>query len=535
MSNEKKYLKSTRNGIQSTDENGQTNMETISDWGKQSRYQPTHEIGYQGDGTASQYRIKRNPKSTVKFNKHRNKKIVQNNYFKKSQRTNSIHQNKSSQVINRPSNLKLNAVSKSNVSDKLQSGIKGVGKYIISSAESCAQSELKNSDNSALQGLEKGYGVAKSGTKAIKSISSRTKQMQRMQQMYRVKSLQQKAKIATQAAQKTAQTIKTTAQVANAGTPISIKIILVCIVLLFLIFILIGGLIVLSTALTSDDTNPELNAYVLELDNKFIAEVNALEEEKECSYDSVYVSGLERVDTSSGELMSLLTVTNHFDGKLTDKSKDIIKKYHRILNTYTLEKSDNTTIDEESKEEITRTTLNISVETYTVKQRILSFGLTKEQSELLLALLLFREQINKLDGNDAGFGGGTLTYPLVSHRYISSPYGERIHPVTGELEDFHPAIDIPAPEGTPIVSAQSGFVTYAQSNGTYGNLIKVSHGDGLETWYAHCEGFIANVGDAVAIGEPIARVGNTGRSTGPHVHFEVRVNGRHQDPMPYLK
>ena len=99
---------------------------------------------------------------------------------------------------------------------------------------------------------------------------------------------------------------------------------------------------------------------------------------------------------------------------------------------------------------------------------------------------------------------------------------------------MHEGIDIAVPEGTPIRSAKAGTVIMASYNGGYGNYTCVDHGGGLSTCYAHQSGFAASVGQRVSQGQVIGYSGNTGSSTGPHLHFEVRINGAAQDPMAYL-
>lgn len=117
---------------------------------------------------------------------------------------------------------------------------------------------------------------------------------------------------------------------------------------------------------------------------------------------------------------------------------------------------------------------------------------------------------------------------------ISSPYGYRIHPIL-KTRKMHTGIDIPAPLGTPIVSMEDGVVIYAGVKGGYGNTIMVQHDDGKVTLYAHCSELVGVVGQRVSQGEVIALMGSTGLSTGSHLHFEVRINGQHVDPMPFIK
>ena len=116
---------------------------------------------------------------------------------------------------------------------------------------------------------------------------------------------------------------------------------------------------------------------------------------------------------------------------------------------------------------------------------------------------------------------------------ISSPYGWRKHPVWGNRR-FHTGIDIAAPYRTPIKAGGDGKVVRAKWMGGYGNTVIIDHGGGIATLYAHCSGFAVSVGTVVRAGQTIAYVGSTGTSTGNHVHFEVRKNGNHVDPMSVM-
>ncbi len=113
---------------------------------------------------------------------------------------------------------------------------------------------------------------------------------------------------------------------------------------------------------------------------------------------------------------------------------------------------------------------------------------------------------------------------------ISSRYGvsSRIRSST------HTGLDIATSSGTPISVVADGTVTCAQYSGAYGNLVKVSHGNGVETWYAHTSKMYVTVGQEVKAGDTIAAVGSTGNSTGPHLHFEIRINGNHVNPQNYM-
>ncbi|HEY3299203.1 MAG TPA: M23 family metallopeptidase [Methylophilaceae bacterium] len=121
----------------------------------------------------------------------------------------------------------------------------------------------------------------------------------------------------------------------------------------------------------------------------------------------------------------------------------------------------------------------------------------------------------------------------VKGAYNSSSYGWRVDPFTGN-NAFHEGLDFPAQIGTPIYAAASGIVTTAELTPDYGKIIKIDHGSGVETRYAHASRLLVTVGERVEKGQLIAEVGSTGRSTGAHLHFEVRLNGDPLDPRKYL-
>lgn len=118
--------------------------------------------------------------------------------------------------------------------------------------------------------------------------------------------------------------------------------------------------------------------------------------------------------------------------------------------------------------------------------------------------------------------------------YSSSSYGWRIDPMSGHRA-FHEGLDFPAAVGTPVFAAADGIVTMASQTPDYGNLLKIDHGSGLETRYAHNSSLLVKPGERVMKGQKIALIGSTGRSTGPHLHYEIRLNGNPLDPREYLR
>lgn len=114
-----------------------------------------------------------------------------------------------------------------------------------------------------------------------------------------------------------------------------------------------------------------------------------------------------------------------------------------------------------------------------------------------------------------------------------SGFGMRVHPITGERR-IHTGLDFPAPTGTPILAVAPGLVEHAGPRGGYGNLVILNHGGGISTYYAHQSAVAVVEGQQVLQGQTIGTVGSTGTSTGPHLHFEVRIDGEPVDPEPFL-
>ena len=141
------------------------------------------------------------------------------------------------------------------------------------------------------------------------------------------------------------------------------------------------------------------------------------------------------------------------------------------------------------------------------------------------------KQLAKASQSD--YVGGKFIWPCdLSVKRISSGYGYRTYYIYGKkVTDFHRGIDIPSAVGTDIYAAQTGKVIVATKHSSYGNYIVVDHGGGISTLYAHCSKLLVKVGDTVKQGDHIAEMGATGNVTGPHLHFEVRVDGKIQDPI----
>lgn len=145
-----------------------------------------------------------------------------------------------------------------------------------------------------------------------------------------------------------------------------------------------------------------------------------------------------------------------------------------------------------------------------------------------------RARIAKENGTLSQYDGGQFGWPAPSYTRISSDFGNRMHPTLG-INKFHNGIDLAAPGGSPINAAYNGKVVQASYNGSMGNYVMVDHGGNLYTIYMHASALHVSPGDVVSRGQKIASVGSTGRSTGNHLHFGVRLNGSYVSPWNYLK
>lgn len=146
------------------------------------------------------------------------------------------------------------------------------------------------------------------------------------------------------------------------------------------------------------------------------------------------------------------------------------------------------------------------------------------------------EKKRLLEQNKRGiiYDGGTFKFPLESYKRISDEYGYRIHP-TLNVKQFHNGVDFAADKGTKIYAAYDGVVIAAAYSSTMGNYVMIDHGSGLFTIYMHASKLNCSNNDVVVKGQKIAEVGSTGRSTGNHLHFSVRLNGEYVSPWNYLK
>lgn len=158
----------------------------------------------------------------------------------------------------------------------------------------------------------------------------------------------------------------------------------------------------------------------------------------------------------------------------------------------------------------------------------------QEEEIKLLEAAVAEEKKKLLESQRLTYDGGMFKFPLASYTRISDEYGMRIDPILN-IQKFHNGVDFAAPKGTAIYAAYDGRVTAAAYSSSMGNYVMIDHGDGLFTIYMHASVLYVKKDQVVVKGEKIAGVGTTGRSTGNHLHFSVRLNGEYVSPWNYLK
>ena len=168
--------------------------------------------------------------------------------------------------------------------------------------------------------------------------------------------------------------------------------------------------------------------------------------------------------------------------------------------------------------------------------------LSEEEQKYTTDIIEMQTEIKKVEAEileaaalHIGFDyvGGEMAWPVPGYTRITSEFGMRTHPITGVYK-LHTGTDIGAPLGTPFIAANDGVVVKAGWNNAYGNMVMINHGGGVSTLYAHGSEILVQVGQEVKRGEEVLKVGSTGYSTGPHAHFEVRINGQYVNPIPYI-
>ncbi len=275
--------------------------------------------------------------------------------------------------------------------------------------------------------------------------------------------------------------------------------------------------VLLSGNLMNFISNQDMMKQIADYDNKLITEVEELKKSLQDEKAQVETVKQEK-EAKSQELQKLKAEKEQKAANLTEEQKELEKK----LSEYKSQAEKYADLERQAiaKEEAAR---KAAQEEAARKAAAANSGASNGSKSTTNTSAVISNP----------YTGGKLGWPCPSSSRITSPYGYRI--LFG-VRDFHTGIDIGAVHGSNICAAESGTVILANYgwNGGYGNYIILNHGNGITTRYAHASQLYVSAGQTVSKGQVIAAVGTTGNSTGPHLHFEVRVNGSHTNPLNYL-
>ena len=307
---------------------------------------------------------------------------------------------------------------------------------------------------------------------------------------------------------------------------------------------------------TNEETIKELNEEILKIET----EIKNIEKELETA-TNVYTKQKNLLDSRLVEIYEAGD-TNYLEIVLGAKNiSDFFATYYIVseLTSYDIEllefvenkkneiEQNKKRIDEQrqnlEKKERTAAKTKIALSNTKVLRQNYISKLSQEEQELQAKIDEYNSQINSIETEIRGlakiinfgedYSGGPMKWPIDGHYTITSNYGMRVHPITGVYK-LHTGVDISASMGTEFTAIANGVVVKAEYNSAYGNMVIIDHGGGVQTLYAHGSEIVATLGQVVNAGDVVLKVGSTGYSTGPHAHFEVRINGNPMNPLDYV-
>lgn len=245
-----------------------------------------------------------------------------------------------------------------------------------------------------------------------------------------------------------------------------------------------------------------------------------------------YIEALSKYDkdklneyVETKEMVQLCKEKLEAEKEVLDEAKVAVEK----------EEANVSALIDQKEEQIVSVSSDISTKEAAIKEY--ESMIAQQNAEIAALEKAVAEERKRLEEEQAQarvYNGGMFAWPCPSYKRISDEYGNRIHPILG-TQQFHNGLDMAAPGGSAILAAYDGDVIAAAYSGSMGNYIMINHGSGLYTIYMHCSALYVSKGQTVTKGQKIAAVGSTGRSTGNHLHFSVRLNGSYVSPWNYLK
>lgn len=230
-------------------------------------------------------------------------------------------------------------------------------------------------------------------------------------------------------------------------------------------------------------------------------------------------------------------------GEMAEYDANLIEKLeHDKEEIQEIEKTLRETQEKLEEKRLEKQKLAITLENSKVVKNSYINSLTEKEKETQEKLEKYQEELDlielemlvaSMENNTSNYVGGIFLWPAPGYYTITSPFGMRLHPIL-KVYRGHTGMDIGAPMGSYVLAANSGVVTKATYSMSYGNCVMINHGNGISTLYAHGSEILTEVGKEVKRGDVIMKVGSTGWSTGPHLHFEIIINGIKIDPYPYV-
>ena len=424
--------------------------------------------------------------------------------------------------------------------------------------------QSKRSLDNATKGIKKADKTVKtaktvakktaSTTKKTAEMARRTKQTAQATVRVTVKTVKVATKVIIEVGKAVVTGVKSIgAAIAAGGVPAIVIVIIICLIGA------IGGTC-FGIFLANDETTgtqKTMSMAISELTSEHYANLTAMK--ASYTYDLLEVQGntsinwkdvlaVYAVKTTSGD--NPLEVVTLDDVKL-NLLRDIMKDMNTMTGVVMPKVITETvvTTDEEGNQiktttYVTKQVLTVSILQLSVDEISALYNFDDEQKALLEELMseeyddLWGELVGAsgqiIQGNSSYVGTGMFVWPFAEDQYISSPFGTRVDPISGEIKT-HGGTDIAAPLGTPILAAADGVVVTATWHNSYGYYVKIKHDDTYSTLYAHCSALHVSVGQTVKQGQVIADCGSTGYSTGPHLHFEVIQNGVRVNALDFYK
>ncbi|MCX7615264.1 MAG: peptidoglycan DD-metalloendopeptidase family protein [Clostridiales bacterium] len=309
----------------------------------------------------------------------------------------------------------------------------------------------------------------------------------------------------------------------------------------------------IGVALDEIDTQNELISELTKQISSKETELSAKEEEEQRQYELFKKRVRGMYETGDTGYLSILLSSDNFSDMLSryeivsqimDYDKTLIKEIKTTVSQIQEEK--NSLESDKLENESLKTSLvqkSASLKDKSDQSQIMMNQLEQNEEEFRKSYEEYEKEEARIQkqieaelaalSGKSEYVGGTFLWPAPGYTNISSSYGWRFHPIL-HVNKLHTGVDISAPTGAAILAANSGTIVTSAYNSAYGNYIIIDHGGGKATLYAHMSKRLIQKGDSVKRGQKIGLVGSTGYATGPHLHFEVRINGSTVNPMSYF-